>query len=475
MPIPGPHVHQQLISAYHDAAGKLERLRAELGQIEAQREKLEVDRDYSFTQLAKHYLPDLTPESIERTWVEIRPTMGEILLRKQNRVREYQEDFNDQDRIRTHLETELIGLNAPLDEAERQQQELAAQVEKSLRENAKFIELSHHASMAEVALERAEANLDEISQDAARKLPAYQSCRLFNYLLDRQFGTPQYKYKGINRRMDRWIAKLVDYSQTKRNYDYLSTTPATMRTVIAEDRLALDTVLDELDRHRDEAAERFGLLAQINAVEALRQERESLLVQLDQASRQCETIQDELNRLEDPRGEFHAEAIDVFRKMLAQSTSDDLRQEARRTPEITDDQIVASLRGIETKMSQTDLTTSECNDELRSGQEVYEAVGRLTQRFRASGFDRSNCQFSDTLDVAGYVDHARNAADIEDLWQSIRRSQGWGPTAMDKITSVATHPMSQVMINAMTHAAAGAQSNYARRAGQRGSRKRKGW
>ncbi|TWU01921.1 hypothetical protein [Neorhodopirellula pilleata] len=475
MPIPGPHVHQQLISAYHQTAAKLERIRGELGQIEVQREKLEDDREHTLTKLATYYLPDLTPESIQETWAEIRPTMREILLRKQNRVREYEADLQDQNRIRSHLEDELVRLNTRLDEAEKQQQEIADQVEKALRENPQFIELSQHASMAEAALERAEANLDEISQDAARKLPAYQSCRLFNYLLDRHYGTPKYEHKGVNRRMDRWIAKLVDYPQSKRNYDYLTTTPATMRTVIAEDRLALDTVLDELDRHRDEAAQQCGLLSQIQTAESLRQERESIVTQLDQASRQCETTQSELTRLEAPQCEFHAEAISVFRNMLAQSTSDDLRQEARRTPEITDDQIVASLRGIETEMTRTDRTTDECDERLRLGQEVYEAVGRLTQRFRASGYDRGNCQFSESLDVAGFVDRARNAADIEDLWQSIRRLQSWGPTTMDKITSVATHPMTQVMINAMAHAAAGAMSDHARRAGQRGSRNRRGW
>lgn len=474
MPIPGPHVHQQLISAYEQTAAKLELLRGQLGQIESERDRLEDNRDDTLSKLATYYLPDLTPESIQRTWAEVRPTMREILLRKQNRVREYQEDLQDQNRIRGHFEDELTRLNERLDQGEQQQDRLVEQVEHSLRENARFIELSKHASMAEAALERAEANLDEVSQDASRNLPAYQECKLFSYLLSRKFGTSQYTHTGFNRRMDRWVAKMVDFPAAKRNYDYLTTTPTTMRTIIAEDRMALDTVLDELGRLRDEAAQPFGLLAQIQAVEAMKQERESCLTQLEQATLQCETTQGELTRLEDPRCEFHAEAIDLFRNMLSQSSSDDLRQEARRTPEITDDQIVASLRGIETEIDQAKLSNVQQHDRLRLGQEVYEAVGRLIQRFRASGFDRANCRFSDALDVAGYLDRARNAADVEEFWNSLRRSQNWGPTTMDKITSVATHPMTQVMINAMAHAAAGAMSDHARRAGQRGRRGR-GW
>lgn len=471
MSIPGSHVHQQLISGYEQTAAKLEQLRGQLGQIEVQRDQLEDDREDTLAKLAEHYLPDLTPESIQKTWAEIRPTMREVLLRKQNRVRELEEDLQDQNRIRSHFEEELKQINGRLDEAEQRQHDIAEQVETSLKENTQFIEFSKHASMAEMALERAEANLDEVSQDAARKLPAYQKCKLFTYLHERHYGTPQYEYRGINRRMDRWIAKLADYTKAKRSFDYLTNTPANMRTIIAEDRKALDTVLDELQRLRDEAADRFGLLSQIRLVEAIGQERSSALKQLETTSRQCETTQAELNRLEDPRCEFYAEAISVFRTMLSQTQSDDLRQEARRTPEITDDQIVASLRGIETQIDQTELSTSRHHDNLKFGQEVHEAVGRLIQRFRASGFDRSNCVFSDSIDVIGYLDRARNSADVEQVWQSLRRAQSWGPTTMDKITNVATHPMTQVMINAMAHAAAGAMSQHARRAGHRTRRR----
>ena len=45
--------------------------------------------------------------------------------------------------------------------------------------------------------------------------------------------------------------------------------------------------------------------------------------------------------------------------------------------------------------------------------------------------------------------------------------QRWGPSTMDKITQVATHPITQVLINAMAHAAGSAMEAHARRAGER--------
>ncbi|SMP41356.1 hypothetical protein SAMN06265222_101565 [Neorhodopirellula lusitana] len=474
MPIPGPHVHRQLISAYEQAAARLESLRAQLSQVAAQRERLEDDRSDTLTKLAKYYLPDLTPESIQQTWAEIRPTMREILLRKEHRVHELDEELKDQNTIRNGQEADLDRLNERLDQAEQRQTEVADQVEKYLQEKSEFVDLSQRASMAEVALERAEANLDEVSQDAARKLPAYDEDKLFSYLKERKFGTSEYKHRGLNRSMDRWIGKLVNYREAKRSYDYLTNTPETMRKIIAEDRLALDTVLDELQRHRNEASDRFGLLAQIRAVEALQDERKSALTQLSATGQKCESIQAELNEFEDPQCDYYQEAISVFRGMLSRTESDQLRQEARRTPEITDDQIVASLRGVESEMDRTELAASRQQDQLQMGQQVHEAIGRLVQRFRASGFDRANSQFSDSLDVTGYLDRANSPADVDDVWQSIRRSQNWGPTTMDRITKVATHPMTQVMINAMAHAAAGALSEHARRAGGR-TRSRRRW
>lgn len=473
MPISGPQAHQQLIAAYNRAAARLEELRGQMGQIEQQRDQLEDDRDDTLTKLAEYYLPELTSESVQKTWTDIRPTMREILLRKEGRVRELTSQLDDDNELRARLETGFRELNERLDNAEQRQQEIAAQVEKHLTEQADFVDLSKRAAMAEVALQRAQDNLDEVSQDAARKLPAYDEDGLFNYLKERQFGAPEYQHRGITRRMDRFVAKLIDYSQAKRNYDYLTNTPTAMRKIIGEDSAALDTVMAEIQQHRDRAANKFGLPTQIAAVESLEAERKSAIEVLGAQTTACEASQLELNDVETPRCGFYREAIVLFRKMLADKGSSELRQHAKNSPEVTDDQIVASLRGIENKMERSKQTTLQHEDELQQWQAVYQDIGKLIQRFRASGYDRERCQFSDRFDLPGMLDRLNNSADVDALWDSIRRAQNWGPTAMDRVTAIATHPMTQVLVNAMAVAAAGAMSEHARRAGQRFKRRGK--
>lgn len=424
MPIPGPQAHQQLIAAYNHAAANLERLRGQVGEISQRRDQLEVDRDDTLRKLAAFYLPDLTAESVQQAWAEIRPALSEILLRKDARVHDLREQLNEENGQRMKLEAGLQDLSEQLDAAENRQHAIAAEVESHLAGQPDFAELAKHAGMAEVALQRAQDNLDEISQDAARKLPAYNEDRLFCYLKDRRFGTSEYHHRGFTRRMDRFVANLIDYPKAKRDYDFLTNTPAAMRKIIAEDGAALDTVMAEIQDHRDRAAAKFGLPDQVAAAGSLAAQRESTITRLDAQTAACESTQTQLNGIESPKGEFYRDAIELFRTLLAEKSSGKLREEARHTPEVTDDQIVASLGGIENQMEHSEQTNRHHQDELQQRQEIYQSIGRLIQRFRASGFDRPRCRFSDSLDLPGSLERINSPADVDALWDSIRRAQG---------------------------------------------------
>ena len=108
-------------------------------------------------------------------------------------------------------ESELLKVNEELDAEIEERDRIAHEVEKQLREDAEFVQLSDRAAIAEAALERAESNLDEVEQDAAKKLPAYDNSKLFRYLQDRGFNTDQYTKRGFSRRMDRILAKFIGF------------------------------------------------------------------------------------------------------------------------------------------------------------------------------------------------------------------------------------------------------------------------
>ncbi len=475
MPISGPVVHRQLTDAYTDAQTRMESARKEISDASKQRDDLHDDRGDALVTLAEHYLPQLTRDAIQATWVEVQPSVTQVLLKKEDHRRRLLTDNQRLTDSRNEHEQALFAINEQLDQLLETQHEVAKQVEQKLHSDAGFVELSDRAAIAEVALERAEANLAEIEQDSQRKLPAYEGSALFRYLRDRQFGTAAYTQRGFTRRIDRWLAKYIDYQKAKQGYEFLRKTPDQMREIIAQDRQAFDTVMDELERRRDQIAVEFGLPEKIEQTQAAQKQRDTRLDTLAKLNTETEAIEHQLTDLDNPRGPYYREAIQLFRQMLEGFDAQDLRQRARRTVEITDDQIVARLMGVDTEIGKLDRETARHRDELDEMQSMLDAMGRLIQQFRAAQFDSSRSQFVGTLDVVDELYRARTEDDIRNAWERIRQAQRWGPTAMEKVTRVATHPMTQVLINAMAHAAGAALESHARRAGNRRARSDTNW
>jgi hypothetical protein len=467
MPISGPVVHQQLMDIYNRLQQQYESDRSILVTAKTHRDELDSGRSETLLKLAEHYLPELTTDSLRETWVEVRPRIAEILRRQEAEVARFTTRLDEANREHHSLDDSLVHINRDLDDAIDRQESLSRDVEKKLLENKTFVELSDRAAMAEAALERAESNLLEIEQDAARKLPAYDKSKLFKYLHDLGFGTEAYTKKGFARRMDRMLAKYIGFNQAKQGYDFLRKTPEQMRQIISEDRGALDTVMKELEKCRDEVSGEVGLTAQVNLVAGMMKRRDQTIRRLNEVLVQIDTEQKNVASASDTRGPYYREAISVFREMLAQIDTRDLKRRAKSTIDLTDDQIVARLEGVDGQISQLEEAARQRRDELTNRQRLIAELGQLIQQYRAAGFDSGRSQFAGSFDVVTEVQQAMSYGSMGSLWQSLRSAQRWGPSAMEQLGRVASHPMTQVLINAMAHAAGGALEAHVRRANQR--------
>ncbi|MEM6472565.1 MAG: hypothetical protein AAF802_23590 [Planctomycetota bacterium] len=467
MTIPGPEMHRQIMDGYKALQERTEAIRSKISALDDDQEDLAKDRDDALVSLAEYYLPELTRPAIEKSWVGVRRTLTEVLMRKEDQRRRLKQTLDETNHRRFLEEDRLLEINRSLDEATQEQQSLAAEVEKQLTEDDKFVSLSREAAAAEAALERAESNLNEIEQDASRKLPGYEQSSLFKYLRDRNFGTSEYKSRGVTRRMDRWVAKFIDYRKAKQGYDFLVETPDRMRKIIAEDRQSLDRVMEEIERQRDLVVSRLGLTAAMQRVRQLSEQRDQRLVVLDEIRLETNNLESQLTGLEETRCEYYEEAIQAFRGLLNGMKADELASEARRTPSITDDQIVARIQGTESRIETSERKEERREDELKEITRSVDAMGRFIQRFRASNFDSARSTFLPSVDVIDALHRVKNERDVDELWDRVRRAQRWGPTFGEKVTGVATHPVTQVLIGAMAQAAGAAMGQHAKRAGER--------
>ncbi len=467
MPIPGPLVHQQLMVAYTRLHDELASGRTAILRSGDQREELDQDRSDALIRLAKHYLPELTSEAIDDTWSEVRESMVEILQHKEDQASQTKLRFDDLTAQRVDNEQRLLDVNTKFDEAIQEHQTAVTKVEDTLRSDPKFVELSDRAALAEAALERAEANLAEIDQDAVRKLPAYEASALFHYLYKRNYGTGQYKHRGLTRRADRWLARFVDFQHAKKGYEFLLRTPNQMREIIAQDRDALETVMSELERRRDQIANSLGLADAAKCCERLDSEREQLLQTLDELLVAIETVQQDWNAMEDPQGPFYREAIDRFREVLSGMNTGDLKRRARKTREVTDDQIVASLLGVESDIEQLNRQVRKRGSVAEDDYCFLEDLGRLIQRFRAAEFDSARSEFVDSFKLDDELQIARDHLKVDRLWKRLRKAQRWSSMVGSPFKRGSTNTLSQLLPDAMARAAGDSLSEQARRAGMR--------
>ena len=466
MTIPGPTVHQQLMDAYKRLTEQLEKDRKSMHDVQEQYEKLDAERDDALRSLAQHYLPELTADAINSTWREVQSDISTLLLQKEDEDRSLQQKLKQLQENRTTTEKALLQATNVLDSAILEQNKVSAVVEKRLQEDTQFVELADRAAIAELALERAESNLHEIDQDAARKLPAYQASTLFQYLYERGYGQKEYRSRGLTRRIDRWLARYIDFTKARQGYDFLKQTPDQMRKIIAEDRRSLNIVMEELERKRDRVADEMGLPEKISLTDRLTRDRQQILQTANFVSESMNEVEDRINDLSDPRGSYYQQAIEIFRQTLVGFKSSDLKKRAEATKDdLTDDQIVARLSGVESDRGDLQEATRDRRNLQKQKQHVIEELGRVIQRFRAAHFDSVRSHFLDTLSIDEELAYTEDAEDARKLWQKIRRSQRWGDHESEDDAGGSS--LKQVLVNAMGKAAGDERGDDARRAGAR--------
>ncbi len=466
MTIPGPTVHQQLMDAFKRLTEQLEQDRQGMHDVQKEYEQLDAERDDALRSLAEHYLPELTADAIASTWREVQSEISTLLLRKEDEDQSLQQELKQLQENRTATEKALVEATNVLDEAILEQNEVSAVVEKRLQEDTHFVELADRAAIAEVTLERAELNLHEIDQDAARKLPSYQASTLFQYLYDRGYGEKRYRSRGLTRRIDRWLARYIDFTKARQGYDFLKQTPDQMRKIIADDRRSLNIVMEELERKRDRVANAQGLPEKINLTERFTKDRQQSLQTANFISESMNEAEDRIRDLSDPRGSYYQQAIELFRQTLVGFKSSDLKKRAEATrDDLTDDQIVARLSGVESDRGDLQEASRDRHNLQKQKQDVIEELGRVIQRFRAAHFDSVRSHFLNTLNIDEEISYTEDAEDARKLWQKIRRSQRWGDHDSEEDASGSS--LKQVLVNAMGKAAGDERGDDARRAGSR--------
>ncbi len=478
MPIAGQELLRRITAVVESARAAEEAVRSAAQKAHSELDLLVTDQSEALRELAQHYLPRLDDDVERDGWSEMHAALREIRLRQDDARRQHSERMKAAEQRCSETEERASRLKTDVDELAAQCDALAHRLAGQLAEDADFQHMSKLAASSQARLEQAEANLADVEQDAKTKLPNYQQSRLFQYLHRRSCGTENDSSRGLTRRLDRWVARLIDYPRAARGFRFLSMAPRQMRQLIEDQKQLVKTAVAEVERRQTEAADVIGLSQLLRGGAKARSEQGQATAAAEAARLERDQVQLKLAELDSPESGFYREAITAFQDLLQRTERSLVAARAAQTPELTDDQVVARLKHLDAQVNNRKREYDQRFAAAESAAQRTARLQELSSRCQRARFDLPRRVFDDQLDLERLLNSVLDGtASVESVYQELSRNQRVEPSPGEAAVEAILSPAGQVLLQAMAQAAGAALGSYAARAGEQNRKdsRQRGW
>lgn len=269
----------------------------------------------------------------------------------------------------------------------------------------------------------------ELAQrDRELKGKPYEDDRLFAYLWERRYGTPDYRGNFLVRLVDGWVARLCGYRNAAANYAMLLEIPKRLAQHAERLRAAVDREAGKL-RDIEETALSQGESGR------LRQDLRAAQERLDAIEDRLEAAETEANRLLNARntlalGEDDAarEAIAAIDSTLRVADLRELREAALGTPIADDDAAVRRLESIEMERKNIEAALENQKALQLSQRRQLAELEEVRREYRRGGYRNDSWDFGSGEMLSVLLGEMLRGAMSRDIfWDSMRRHQRPGP------------------------------------------------
>ena len=467
MPVSGQDILRRIVDFAASASASEQKARASAQEAASEIDRLVTSQSDSFRERAQLYLPRLDDDVVRDGWSEMQGTLQTIILRKEDARRQRAERFQQATTLRESTDERWKSLCSRLNELTVKCDELAQRLSDQLAADTEFQTLSREAAEGQARMEQAQANLQQVESDAKAKLPNYQQSRLFQYLWNNAFGTENYQSRGLTRRLDRWVSRLIDYPRAAAGYQFLTSAPSQMRQLIDEQHKAVKAVMEEVERRQMMAANALELPCTQAEGAKLRGEQESAAAAAETARKGEELARQQLAELESPDCPWYQDALTAFQNMIQRTERSLVAARAAQTTELTDDQVVARLKYIDDQVNEKKSELDRFFSAAEAAAKRTARINELASKCRRAQFDHPRRIFDDRFDLESQLQALLvGTLDPDTAYQNLYRVQHLDSPVADQAGAVLQGPMAQILLQTMANAAGAALGSYAARAGQ---------
>ncbi len=391
--ISGQETLQSIEHAIREVGKTVERLNNELEKANEDKGRLIAQRLEAFRSLARFRADLALVDGVIDEADQLSEQVRTILQARQKTLDGLRSRATEAETGRETFLTERQSLDEDIDRLEKQLDTLGEQARVSLLSDPAYARHSaRHDELAGMVAKASEKAEKSRAEDALKGAP-YRNDPLFIYLWERQFGTSGYDKTGIVRALDGWVARLINYQDARANFAVLTQIPERLAVHVERLSQVMRTEREALDAME---AARIGELAGADLPEALRrsyERRDSQAARLDELNAELSETGHQLKLYAEGLDPSFQDAVEKTSQFLESQTLSVLLSQARRTPDVSDDEIVALIGKLADEVAAIDRLAKTRRDELDKAFTRKQELLRIASDFRRSSYDRQGSVF----------------------------------------------------------------------------------
>lgn len=422
----GRAVASHLKSVVQQAQERHTRLGREVAEAERRLDDLNGEEVEAFTNLAELYLPELGEDAhvLQSRLPAMRDRITSIVWEKRREIEEIEGSLAANRAARAESDAELEAVTEKIEGKAEERDACREKVEAELETIPGYAELLKETTQANERAVQAKRRLEAAAEERDDKLPAYENDRLFHYLLERKYDTPQYRGRFLAARLDGWVARKVNFREQARNYGLLSEVVDVMQKEVEKADVYLERKGQELLAIEKEVEDRHGFTKIMEEGEALYAERVEIVERIEGLDEAYQALVARRKELESSRGDYYRKAIEEYRAFLQSQRMEALQALARSTTTRSDDGLMQRIERLGEEADEHEKVAQQLERQQDEAAKQLRDVSQVDTWFREADYDASNSTFRSNFDLDGLIRSLFSSAySAEAAFSLIRESQ----------------------------------------------------
>lgn len=407
----------------HSAERKHRSTRDELTQNNSSIRRLQNKISNNYSRLAEIYLPELDTQSVQETLTELQGRVEKIYVEKQGRIQTLDTLIDKCELDRREQEAKIETLYDSIVDMELRIESTSEAIKESLERNITYKRLEGEIERATQDVSTANQQKSQIRNQVNSQLQGYEDSKIFQYLLNKSFGTSGYSGGLFTTPLDNLLSRRIDFKEAKKKYDLLKSLPE----AADERQKEAENALKDLERQKELVVEQteaeFGLTKILMRYEELKGQKASADRNLDILNKNYNRYSSEAVSLESETGKYHKEGLNLIEDYLKGKSISDLMKIALRTETLEDDRLVEGIDKYQSDISQLKIERKTLRSREVEAQDKVKGLRKIQREFKSHRYDGSRSRFRNINTNSLLDDFESGRKSVYDVNRRIERAQ----------------------------------------------------